>query len=423
MEKKVFIKKVIVPAILLCMAQGVNAQSITGYSDDWYVGVGAGLNFSMMNFSDLDKDRFPKSQGKLSPVYSVFLQKEFGRQHSFVVRPQLTYLLRGGKLTDIDRYNGYSNTNIKDISYSLNSHFLDVRLPLLYQFGGANSGVRPYFGVTPLVGFSTGGDIRLQNEYKDFVITGYEVDLNNSNFSSTYFAVAPTLGLRFDFRTGRHAQNVLFVNLEATFEISLSDTYGSKEKDGKAIDVVNNSHFKFDGTRKFSGPGFQVMVGIPFSAFKRSKTETSTYVAPVISYQPASEPDKPCYTLDEINDLIVHHKSVKGKTICAISDINFEFGKSNIQKRSYPYLDKLAQTIIKTNASIEVKGHTDNVGSDEFNMKLSKQRAESVVNYLVNAGVDKDKISYSYYGSSRPLTTNDTEEGRTMNRRVEFEIF
>ncbi len=55
-------------------------------------------------------------------------------------------------------------------------------------------------------------------------------------------------------------------------------------------------------------------------------------------------------------------------------------------------------------------------------MKLSKERAKAVVEYLVKKGVSRAKLSYGYYGMSRPLTSNDTEEGRTMNRRVEFEI-
>ena len=71
---------------------------------------------------------------------------------------------------------------------------------------------------------------------------------------------------------------------------------------------------------------------------------------------------------------------------------------------------------------VEVKGHTDNVGSEEFNMKLSKDRAEAVVKRLVKKGVQRSNLSYSYYGMSRPLTDNDTEEGRKLNRRVEFEI-
>ena len=71
---------------------------------------------------------------------------------------------------------------------------------------------------------------------------------------------------------------------------------------------------------------------------------------------------------------------------------------------------------------VEVKGHTDNVGTEDFNVKLSRDRAEEVVKYLTRQGVSESNLSYSYYGMSRPLASNDTEDGRKMNRRVEFEI-
>lgn len=413
-------------ALLMGLATKGYGQNDPGYSDDWYVGLGGGFQFSSLKFSDLDEDRFPSSEMLSSPVFSVFLQKEFGAEHNFVVRPQVTFLKRGGKLTEIEKYDGYDDPDVSDLNYRLKAHFVDFRLPLLYQFGKASSGVRPYLGVTPVVGFPIGGNIRLQKEWKDMSIAGYQLDLNKKNFASTYLAVAPTIGLRFNFRTGREAQNVLFVNLEATYEFGLSDTYSSDEKDGKAIDVVNGSKYKFDGTRKMSGFGLQATIGIPFSAFKRSRGSAPVYVPPT-PVQPVRTVEKPkrarsCYTLEEINDMIARNESVRGKTICAISDINFDFGKSTIQKGSYPYLNQLAQTIIRTHSSIEVKGHTDNIGTDEFNMKLSKERALAVMKYLIKCGVSKDKISYSYYGASQPLESNDTEEGRTMNRRVEFDI-
>ena len=138
--------------------------------------------------------------------------------------------------------------------------------------------------------------------------------------------------------------------------------------------------------------------------------------------EPAPAPEKPCYTLDEIIDLMAKNESIEGKTICAVDAITFDFSKSTIKPESYEYLDKLATTLIRSNRRIEVKGHTDNVGSEDFNMNLSRERAEAVVEYLVKKGVNRNKLTYSYYGMTRPLTTNDTEEGRAMNRRVEFTI-
>ena len=74
------------------------------------------------------------------------------------------------------------------------------------------------------------------------------------------------------------------------------------------------------------------------------------------------------------------------------------------------------------NLKMEIKGHTDNVGNKDFNLELSKKRAMAVYSYLIKKGVNPDRLSYSYYGMSKPITSNDTEEGRKINRRVEFEI-
>ena len=62
------------------------------------------------------------------------------------------------------------------------------------------------------------------------------------------------------------------------------------------------------------------------------------------------------------------------------------------------------------------------MGNADYNMKLSKARAEAVYNYLLKAGVDATHLTYEYYGMTRPIATNDTPEGQLMNRRVEFEI-
>ena len=158
---------------------------------------------------------------------------------------------------------------------------------------------------------------------------------------------------------------------------------------------------------------------------KKKPAKTEPKPEPIVQETytvPAAKPEKPCYTLEEIDEMMAKNKSVDGKTICAIDAITFEFGKSNIKPESYDYLDKLAQTLKRSNRHVEVKGHTDNVGGNEFNMNLSRDRAKAVVDYLVSKGVNPDKLTYSYYGMTRPLSDNDTEEGRAKNRRVEFTI-
>jgi OmpA-OmpF porin, OOP family len=72
--------------------------------------------------------------------------------------------------------------------------------------------------------------------------------------------------------------------------------------------------------------------------------------------------------------------------------------------------------------SIEISGHTDNIGVDAANLKLSDDRAKSVVEYLTGKGVATSRFSAKGYGETKPVVTNDTEEGRALNRRVEFII-
>jgi OmpA-OmpF porin, OOP family len=104
-------------------------------------------------------------------------------------------------------------------------------------------------------------------------------------------------------------------------------------------------------------------------------------------------------------------------------NLNFEFGKADIKKDSLPYLDKLAETMLKAkNWTLEIQGHTDNKGSDEFNLKLSQSRADAVKKYLVSKGIIGDTITAKGFGESKPLVANDTDANREKNRRVEFKI-
>lgn len=104
-------------------------------------------------------------------------------------------------------------------------------------------------------------------------------------------------------------------------------------------------------------------------------------------------------------------------------NLNFEFGKADIKKESYPYLDKLADTLNKAkNWTLEIQGHTDDKGGDDFNMKLSQGRADAVKNYLITKGVLLDTITAKGFGESKPLVPNDSDANREKNRRVEFKI-
>lgn len=106
-----------------------------------------------------------------------------------------------------------------------------------------------------------------------------------------------------------------------------------------------------------------------------------------------------------------------------INNIYFETGSSVLLSQSFKALDSLT-LLLTTNPKLQISilGHTDNIGKEDFNMQLSKQRAASISNYLTSHGIEQTRITTNGYGTSRPVSTNDTEEGRALNRRVEFMI-
>ena len=111
-----------------------------------------------------------------------------------------------------------------------------------------------------------------------------------------------------------------------------------------------------------------------------------------------------------------------GSTI-RLNNIFFDVAKATLRAESYPELDRLAGLMTQNGKmQIELSGHTDNVGSDDANLKLSADRAKSVTDYLVSLGITAERIVAKGYGETKPLTTNDTDEGRQLNRRVEFTI-
>jgi len=107
----------------------------------------------------------------------------------------------------------------------------------------------------------------------------------------------------------------------------------------------------------------------------------------------------------------------------AFRNLEFDFGKATIRPRSFPYLNRVADLLVKKGISLKLAGHTDYVGSDAANMKLSKNRAESVKSYLVAQGANSSRIEAVGYGETQPIATNKTDAGRQKNRRVEFTIY
>lgn len=103
--------------------------------------------------------------------------------------------------------------------------------------------------------------------------------------------------------------------------------------------------------------------------------------------------------------------------------VNFAFNSSELSSSAKTNLDKLAKVLVNNpDTNINIYGHTNNKGTDAYNMTLSEKRANSVVNYLASHGVKRNRMFAKGMGESDPVATNETEAGRAENRRVEFAI-
>ncbi|MBB3609801.1 OmpA family protein [Rhizobium sp. BK602] len=110
-------------------------------------------------------------------------------------------------------------------------------------------------------------------------------------------------------------------------------------------------------------------------------------------------------------------------TILSKSKINFDTGKARISSVSSGVLDTIVATINRCPGNaVEISGHTDSSGNEAANVALSEQRAKAVVTYLSDAGVPASRLTAIGLGSSRPIASNDTDEGKALNRRIEFSI-
>lgn len=134
---------------------------------------------------------------------------------------------------------------------------------------------------------------------------------------------------------------------------------------------------------------------------------------------PPSDPEK--MTDDEIMKIRSKLNSIHTEEVLLISDkINFEVGSATILPDSYAELDKIVKTLEKKKVRIRIEGHTDIQGTAAFNQTLSRQRANSIREYLIKKGIEPEQMGTAGYGSSKPVADNSTPEGRALNRRVEF---
>jgi len=169
--------------------------------------------------------------------------------------------------------------------------------------------------------------------------------------------------------------------------------------------VVSDREVKLSGDALYEAAAGQIRAGLTKDIPKGWQTK------PEISVKPAAAPVDATVCQQLFSDLLA-----KGK-------IRFESGRAVIDPDSAGLLDRLIETALRCpTATIEIAGHTDTDGDDGFNQALSEKRAQAVADYLVKAGLPADRFKAMGYGSLQPVASNDTDEGKAQNRRIEFVV-
>lgn len=324
-------------------------------------------------------------------------------------------------------------------NYVINPSFENARIPTnISQFGYANGWNSPTFGTPDLFSLlSKKKNSKIPNNY-----CGFQDTIDGRNYAGiiTYLGKGnrlvefiqgelnkemlkgATYKIEFDYSLAESssvASNTLGAYL-STKEYYPNDNFPKKIdysvfiNDKKKLSIQSDwsrfsKNYKAKGSEKF------IIIGQIENAKNDLDTGYSYYYIDNVSVTMVdSDIEK-----HVINDGISINQNV------VINNIYFESNNSSLKEKSNNVLDSLYQQLLQYNNSeyeIEISGHTDNIGKEEDNLILSELRAQAVAVYLINKGIKKEIVKYVGYGSLQPITKNDTEKEREMNRRVELII-
>jgi outer membrane protein OmpA-like peptidoglycan-associated protein len=179
------------------------------------------------------------------------------------------------------------------------------------------------------------------------------------------------------------------------------------------IVIKTGSKEVFNGTAEKSG----------LSNFYLEPGSYTIYVS-AKGYIPVEEPLSLSAKLKGTSRIIeLKQPKIEKGLVFKLKAINFETGSNQLTQSSYDILNRMAAILLEyPQMVIEVGGHTDNVGDDQKNLVLSENRAKSVADYLMGRGVKANQLKAVGYGETKPVSDNETEEGRRLNRRVMFTV-
>ncbi|HXC07103.1 MAG TPA: OmpA family protein, partial [Bacteroidia bacterium] len=314
------------------------------------------------------------------------------------------------------RLKGVGETDIYEIS------FTRYPLPLLTLVKGI---VRDDRSLKPI-----GASIRIMDNSN-----GKELSVLQSNSTTGNFLVSLQSGMSYKMEVSAegylpYSRVIEIPGGETYRELNLEIQLKSKDpltavtghvvdEEGKPleawIEVIDHARNEESGkARADQGGNFQ-------SLMQSGKTYGLTVSADGYLFQSVNLDIPPGTDSLHLNTIVLK-RIQKGKNM-VLNNVFFDFDKASLRMDSKPELDRVVKVLMDNpGMKIEISGHTDNKGSPIYNLRLSEARAKAVVDYLQSKGTEPSRLAYKGYGFAKPVSSNETEEGRQRNRRTEFKV-
>lgn len=419
-----------------------------------FVGVRGGINTSDMLYSYSPINQYYRHHLQPQGMVGLFGHFHLGNT-DFAIRPEIAFVGRADSLEWLD------------VRYRLKVHYLDFRLPITYNIRFRNRNISPYLMLTPQLNLAYGGR---GSYYAEDYPKGVRADITTADINR--YDIGLLFGAGVDFLISTNGIPLL-LSLEAGYNLGLCNNFSQREILNNP-DVSNNDRSVianpfhgaelYQGTRKNRGVELALRIALPIDdnwrkpAPQIQPTADTVYMPDTVYIQlqdtliqkqtdtayvqlqdttiqkqtdtvyvpePCNSTEyirKDCYSFGEMYAFIKLGVDISDKRIC-LFNINFDFDSYRLRRESYPHLHEVAMMMkAYPEMSIKVIGHTDSIGSDSYNLKLSSSRANAVVRYLQSKGIEETRMEAIGYGEAYPIDTNSTEEGRSHNRRVEIEV-
>jgi len=184
-----------------------------------------------------------------------------------------------------------------------------------------------------------------------------------------------------------------------------------------AIEIIDNSMNEVVATFKTNSQSGGYIINLPSGKNYGLNINKDGYLFHSENFNISDSTEYQEITID------VELQRIEVGTTIVLKNIFFDYDKATLRPESFAELNRVVQILNKQpKLKIEISGHTDNKGAYEYNKKLSSDRANTVVDYLIEKGIAEDRLTFEGYAFDQPISTNDTDEGRQLNRRVEFKV-